>query len=74
MMIIIEAETQYSKHLDGTHNDSSFKTVSDEQESEAHKNDNKTNKGVQFVRELTPAWRVVRKLSNSSLSHRCHQM
>ena len=32
-----EAETQASKQLDGTQNDSSFKIVSDEQEVNAHK-------------------------------------
>ena len=45
-----------STWMAGTQNDSSFKRVSDEQESEAHKNDDKTNKDIQFVRELTPAW------------------
>ena len=52
-----EAEAQDSKQLDKTQNDSSFKSVSDEQESEAHKSDDKTNEvDVQFVCELTPAW------------------
>ena len=52
-----EAETQDSKQVDGTQNDSSYKRVSDKQESEAHKSDDKTNEeDVQFVHELTPAW------------------
>ena len=38
-----EAETQASKQLDGTQNDSSFKRVSDEQESECTQSDDKTN-------------------------------
>ena len=52
-----EAETQASKQLDGTQNDSSFKSVSDEQESECRQSDDKTNEeDAQFVRELAPAW------------------
>ena len=52
-----EAETQASKQLDGTQNDSSFKRVSDEQESECTQSDDKTNEeDAHFVRELAPAW------------------
>ena len=51
-----EAETHASKQLDGTQNDSSLKTVLDEQESEGTKSDDKTNvKDVQFERDLAPA-------------------
>ena len=49
-----EAETQDSKHLDGTQNERGFQI--NRKASEAHKNDDKINKDVHFVCALTPAW------------------
>ena len=56
-MIMIQKLAQARKQLDGTQNDSSFKRVSDEQESECTQSDDKTNEeDVLFAHELAPAW------------------